>query len=154
MSWKSASFVVSWYLLHYCFYGVPVLTHNIINDYFFRFNCSITDNASFYTYNTIECASRCISDNVCEGFQAYKVSSKSTMCVLFNRSSSMYVSDLSRKTYIKRDLDEKVSCIFVISLTHCLSRLVFAIYIKHNRIIKVLFIRIFDESVMSRNICK
>lgn len=130
MSWKSASFVVSWYLLHYCFYGVPVLTHNIINDYFFRFNCSITDNASFYTYNTIECASRCISDNVCEGFQAYKVSSKSTMCVLFNRSSSMYVSDLSRKTYIKRDLDEKVSCIFVISLTHCLSRLVFAIYIK------------------------
>ncbi|XP_071170882.1 uncharacterized protein [Mytilus edulis] len=107
MSWKSASGVVSWYLLHYCFYGVPVLTQNIINDYFFRFNCSITDDASFYTYNTIECASRCISDNICEGFQANKVSSKSTMCVLFNTSSSIYVSDSSRKTYIKRDLDEK-----------------------------------------------
>ncbi|XP_063435605.1 location of vulva defective 1-like [Mytilus trossulus] len=106
MSWKSASFVVSWYMLHY-FYGVPVLTHNVINDYFVRFNCSITDNVSFNTYNTIECASKCISDNICEGFQAYKVSSKSTMCVLFNMSSSIYFSNLSRKTYIKRDLHKK-----------------------------------------------
>ncbi|XP_063431172.1 uncharacterized protein LOC134713827 [Mytilus trossulus] len=104
MTWKYLNYVISWYVLYYYMYCAPVVSQNIISDYFFRINCSISDGAVSHTYNTIECASKCISDDLCEGFQAYKISSTVTLCALFNISSAIYVSNQNEKTYIKTEL--------------------------------------------------
>lgn len=121
MTWKYLNFVISWYGLYYYIYCAPVVSQNIISDYFFRINCSISDGAVSHTYNTIECASKCISDDLCEGFQAYKISSTVTFCALFNIRSAIYVSNQNEKTYIKTELVYQVS---ICNMRVCLRKLI------------------------------
>lgn len=119
--WKCVSFPISVYIMYNCIYGGSVLCQNIFTDYFYKTNCSFSHDVVLKTYNTIECASKCLSDDLCEGFETVRVDSRLTECYLFNMTSTRYIFNSDKKTFIKTYLLSKVSNIKRTKSKQCIS---------------------------------
>jgi hypothetical protein len=107
--WKCVSFPIFVYIMYNCIYGGSVLCQNIFTDYFYKMNCSFSHGVVLKTYNNIQCASICLSDELCEGFQAVRIDSRLTECYLFNITSARYIFNSDKQTFIKTYLLSKVS---------------------------------------------
>ena len=119
MTLKYISLLTSWYAIHYYIRGVPVSSQNLINDYFYRVNGSVSVQTVLHSISKIQCASKCNLDKLCEGFWSYKDEHFRNKCEIFNISSTECYTENDKTTFIKTTLVDKVSCLICYKFIHC-----------------------------------